>query len=64
VDIDLVRAKIVVKILSLGSETEEGALQMQELRKDLKEQAYAMQAHLNFEIGKKDTSIILAIPVK
>jgi len=64
VDIDLVWSRIVVKILSVGSETEEGALQMQELRNNLKEQALAMQAHLNFEIGKRDTSIILTIPVK
>jgi len=64
VDIDLVWSKIVVKILSVGSETEEGALQMQELRKNLKEQAAAMQAQLNFEMGKRDTSIILTIPVK
>jgi len=64
VDIDLIRSKIVVKILSVGSETEEGALQMQELRKNLIEQASAMQAHLNFEVGKRDTSIILTIPVK
>jgi hypothetical protein len=64
VDIDLVRSKIVVKILSVGSETEEGALQMQELRKNLKEQALAMQAHLHFEMGRKDMSIILTIPVK
>ncbi|WP_170971152.1 ligand-binding sensor domain-containing protein [Ilyomonas limi] len=64
VDIDLVRTKIVVKILSVGSETEEGILQMQELHKNLTEQARAMQAHLNFEMGKRDTSIVLTIPVK
>ena len=62
-DIDLVWSKIVVKILSVGSETEEGAAQMQELRKNLVELASAMQAHLNFEIGKRDTSIVLTIPV-
>ncbi len=64
VDIELVWSKIVVKILSVGSETEEGSLQMQELRKNLIEQATAMQAQLNFEMGKRDTSIILTIPVK
>jgi len=64
VDIGLVRSKIVVKILSVGTETEEGASQMQELRKNLIELAKAMQAHLHFEMGKRDTSIILTIPVK
>ena len=63
VDIDLVWSKIVVKILSIGSETEEGASQMLELRNNLKALANIMHAHLNFEIGKKDTSIILTIPV-
>lgn len=63
-DIDLTRSKILVKILSAGAETDEDSLQMQELKKSLRERSESMQAQLNFEVGKRDTSIVLAIPVK
>lgn len=63
-DIDLAWSKMSVKILSSGAETGEGSLQMQELKKSLRERAVAMRAQLNFEVGKRDTSIVLVIPVR
>lgn len=63
-DIDLLRSKILVKILSVGAETDEDSLPMQELKKNLNERAAAMHAQLNFEIGKRDTSIVLTIPIR
>jgi hypothetical protein len=64
VDIDLIWSKIVVKILSTGEELNAEATSMTELRKTMKAKATAMNAHLNFETGKRDTSIILSIPIK
>lgn len=63
-DIDLAWSKILVKILSTGAETGEESLQMQELKKSLREKADSMQAQLNFEVGKRDTSVVLTIPVR
>lgn len=63
-DIDFIRSKILVKILSDGSGTDEESLPMQDLKKSLHERAASMQAQLNFEVGKRDTSIVLAIPVR
>lgn len=63
-DIDLAWSKIIVKILSLGAEADENSLQIQDLRKSLAERADTMNGQLNFEIGKRDLSIELSIPVK
>jgi signal transduction histidine kinase len=63
VDIDLVWSKIVVKMLSTGSDTENNT-GLTELKKNLEEKAAAMHANLLFEIGKRDVSVILSIPVK
>jgi glucose-6-phosphate-specific signal transduction histidine kinase len=64
IDIDLSWSKIVVKMLSIGTETEEEKTAMLELKKSMEEKAGAIHASLVFEIGKRDTSIILSIPVK
>jgi glucose-6-phosphate-specific signal transduction histidine kinase len=63
VDIDLVWSKIVVKMLSTGSDTEHNT-GLTELKKNMEEKAAAMHANLLFEIGKRDVSVILSIPVK
>ncbi len=64
VDIDYVRSRISLKILSMSAETEELSKMMQDFRKTLQDKAAAMQASLHFEAGKRDTSIVLSIPVK
>ena len=64
VDIDLVRSRIVIKMLSVGVDTDEDIASMQALKKSMTEKAAELEASLNFEIGKKDTSIFLSIPVK
>jgi ligand-binding sensor domain-containing protein/signal transduction histidine kinase len=63
VDIDLVRSRIVLKILSVGVDTDEAAANMQALKKTMTEKAADLHASLNFEIGKRDTSIFLSMPV-
>lgn len=64
VDIDLMWSKIVVKILSTGQTISEETLGMADLRKNMKARAVDMNAQLNIEMGKRDTSIVLSIPVK
>lgn len=64
VDIDLVWSKIVLKVLRTGDETEESREQLQELKERLQQKAGAINASLAFEAGKRDTSIVLSIPVK
>jgi signal transduction histidine kinase len=64
VDIDCVRSRIVLKILHVGTETEDAYQARLALRKAIEEKAGIMQATMGFEVGKKDTSIILSIPVK
>jgi ligand-binding sensor domain-containing protein len=63
-DIDLAWSKISVKILSSGAGIGDDSLQIQELKKSLQERTVAMQAQLNFEVGKRDISIVLVIPVR
>ncbi|MDQ3278012.1 MAG: hypothetical protein M3Q06_06785, partial [Bacteroidota bacterium] len=64
VDIDLVWSRIVLKALRTGDETEESQEQLQELKTQLQEKTVFMDASLAFDVGKRDTSIILSIPVK
>ena len=64
VDIDLVWSKIVLKVLRTGDETEESREQLLELKEQLQEKAGVMNASLAFDVGKRDTSIVLTIPVK
>jgi glucose-6-phosphate-specific signal transduction histidine kinase len=62
-DIDLVRSRILLKVLSGDPETGHEASLMH-LKKKLAERAAAMHARLNFESSTKETSIILSIPFK
>jgi glucose-6-phosphate-specific signal transduction histidine kinase len=64
IDIDLAWSKIVVKMLSTGVISEEDKPAIMELKKNMEEKAATMHANLLFEVGKRDTSIILSIPVK
>ncbi|HEV7332782.1 MAG TPA: two-component regulator propeller domain-containing protein [Flavisolibacter sp.] len=64
VDIDLVWSKIVLKVLRTGDETDGSREQMLELKERLQQKAGAINASLDFEVGKRDTSIVLSIPVK
>ena len=48
----------------IGEEISDDSINLKELRKSLQESAREMNASLAFENGKKDISIILAIPVK
>lgn len=64
VDIDLVWSKIVLKVLRTGDEAEESREQVQELKERLQQQAGVINASLAFEAGKRDTSIVLSMPVK
>lgn len=63
-DIDFVRSRICLKILSQGSETTHYSTQMQALKKNMTEQARSLQGQLVFEIGKRDTAIILSLPAR
>ncbi len=63
VDIELARSKVMVKMLRTGIETENNP-GLAELKKNLEEKASGMQANLHFEVGKRDVSVILSIPVK
>jgi glucose-6-phosphate-specific signal transduction histidine kinase len=64
VDIDLVWSRILVKILSECEEMREDTTGMAALRNSLRTKAEEMDAQLNFETGKRDTSIVLSIPIK
>lgn len=64
VDIEFNWSKILLKILCVGAEADEGTSGLKELRKSLESNAAAMQANLAFEAGKKDAAIVLVIPVK
>lgn len=64
VDIDFAWTKILLKILCVDADLDENSLNVQELRRDMALRAEAMQANLSFELAKKDTSIVLSIPIK
>jgi ligand-binding sensor domain-containing protein len=64
VDIDLVRSKIVLKILSLEADTSTHTTELAELKELLAKKATDLHASLAFELGKKETSIVLSIPLK
>jgi ligand-binding sensor domain-containing protein len=64
VDIDLVWSRIVLKVLRTGDESNESKENLQALRERLQQNAGMLNASLAFEVGKRDTSIVLSIPVK
>lgn len=64
VDIDFARTRILLKILCVDADLEESSLKVQALKDDMQQRAEAMQASLSFELGKKDASIVLGIPIK
>jgi ligand-binding sensor domain-containing protein/signal transduction histidine kinase len=64
VDIDLVRSKILLKILSIGFDTDESYTKLMQLKKSMTGKAEAMHASLNFETGKRETSIFLSVPLQ
>ena len=64
IDIDLVRSKIVLKILSIGSENDYDPAALAKLKDSIATKAAAMHASLNFEVSKRETSIVLGIPLK
>ncbi|HET7897619.1 MAG TPA: triple tyrosine motif-containing protein, partial [Flavisolibacter sp.] len=64
VDIDFAWSKILLKILCVDAEIDGNSMKVLELKKNLTCRAEAMQANLAFEVGKKEASVILSIPVK
>jgi ligand-binding sensor domain-containing protein len=64
VDIDLVRSKILLKILSIVPEVPKNQLNNLELKERLEKRAAAMHAHFAYETGKRETSLVLSIPLK
>ncbi len=64
VDIDLAWSRIVMKVLRTGDETENNRKHLLALKQELLQKADEMNASLAFEMGKRDTSIVLSIPVK
>lgn len=64
VDIDYVRSKICLKILCAGIDCNAEANGIHVLRRSMEAQASELHAHLNFETGKRDASIMLTVPVR
>ena len=64
VDIDLMRSRIVLKILSLEPDKNNLVPNISELKERLSKQATELHGHLNIEADKRETSLILSIPVK
>jgi ligand-binding sensor domain-containing protein len=64
VDIDLVRSKILLKILSIVPEMPKYQANNPDLKERLEKRAAAMHAHFAYETGKRETSLVLSIPLK
>jgi glucose-6-phosphate-specific signal transduction histidine kinase len=64
VDIDLVRSKILLKILSIVPEVPKNNSNNLELKERLEKRAAAMHANFAYETSKRETSVVLSIPLK